>query len=76
MPFVIHQSQLDLKRYLFTQRREDFSSVLEGLLEGLGKVRFLRDSLPYEDETQKISNCYKEIQVHVDTKGYHVMRIE
>jgi uncharacterized protein len=76
MPFAIHQSQSNLKVYLFTRKRDDFSCIPEGLLEELGKIRFLRSSLPYEKETEKIAPYFKEIENFVNSNGYYVARIE
>lgn len=76
MPFAIHQSQSNLKMYLFTRKKNDFSYVPEGLLEEHGKVKFLRNSLPHEEETEKIGHYFKEIENSVNYRGYFVLKIE
>ena len=76
MPFAIHQSKSDSKVYIFTRDRDDFSCVPEGLLEELGKIKFLRSSFPVEAETKRIASRYKEIENFVAAKGYYVLRFE
>jgi uncharacterized protein YcgL (UPF0745 family) len=76
MPFAIHQSKLNLKMYLFTRNKNDFSCVPEGILEEMGKVKFLRNSFPREKETEIIISRYKEIESLVAVKGYCVVRLE
>ncbi|WP_428561138.1 MAG: YcgL domain-containing protein [Solidesulfovibrio sp. DCME] len=76
MPFAIHQSKTNHKMYLFTRRKNDLSCVPEGVLEELGKIKFLRNSFPQEKETEKISPYYKEIENFVSAKGYFVLKLE
>lgn len=75
MSFAIHQSQINLKIYLFTRNKDDFSCVPEGLLEELGKIKFLRNSLPPEKETEIIAPRFKEIENFVSAKGYHILKM-
>jgi len=62
--------------YLFTRSKDDFSYIPEGILEGLGEIKFLRSSLPCRKETEKIACRYKEIENHVNGQGYYVLKME
>ena len=53
MPFAIHQSKLNLKMYLFARNKNDFSCVPEGILEEMGKIKFMRNSF-LERKKQKL----------------------
>ncbi|WP_084158793.1 YcgL domain-containing protein [Solidesulfovibrio alcoholivorans] len=75
MPFAIHKSKSDAKLYIFTRGKEDFSYVPGGLLEEIGKIRFLRTSFPIESETKLISPRYKEIENFVAAKKYYILRL-
>jgi len=75
MSFFIHQSRLKPTYYVFTLEKDDFSSIPEGVLEELGKLRFLRKARDKGDETISLSAKYSEIVQNITSRGYHVLEI-
>jgi uncharacterized protein YcgL (UPF0745 family) len=76
MTFFIHQSKLNPRYYVFTNLKNDFSRLPEGILDELGKIRFLRKAHTQEDETKTLSEKYSEIVQNVATRGYHILEIQ
>ena len=75
MTFAIHQSIKNPKYYVFTPCREDCSKIPEGLVEELGKIKFLRNSRTKEEESDKIKERYQEIESKVCDKGFCILKI-
>ncbi len=73
MHFAIHQSRKNPTTYVFLRDRDALDAVPEGILEELGKVKFLRMSREKEDETPAIASKYQEIVQNIGSRGYHLI---
>ncbi len=73
MRFAAYQSKEEPTWYLFTREKGGFDSVPEGLMEQLGKLKYLRMIRDKESETNALREVYEEIAVNVAVRGYHVV---
>ncbi len=73
MRFAVYQSRKEPTWYLFTGSKGGFDAVPEGILEQMGKLKYLRMSREREDETEALGEIYEEIAVNVTVRGYHVI---
>jgi len=73
MRIAAYQSANEPAWYLFTRGKDAFASVPEGLLEELGKLKYLRMVREKDSETSALKEIYEEIAVNVAMRGYHVV---
>jgi uncharacterized protein len=73
MRFAVYQSRKEPAWYLFTGSKGGFDAVPEGILEQMGKLKYLRMSREKETETEALGAIYEEIAVNIAIRGYHVV---
>lgn len=76
MRFAVYQSRNEPTWYLFTGAKGVFDNVPEGILEQLGKLKYLRMTREKELETTALGEVFEEIAVNVAVRGFHVVNFK